>query len=167
MMKEYETEEFVKAFFGRTKHVLEQYDQMVQSKPEWLDAYETTLLCNCLVGLLVFPEQKFYDFIKNRMLSKENLHRLRSCIVHQNTKQSDLCCILRRMRNAVSHQNVRFVGGSKGEIQSIAFYDDQKWEDKKKKGDDLSTYEFQLVIEPDVLKPILIEFCENVIERRK
>ncbi len=164
MVREYETEEFVKVFFERTKLVLEQYDQMVQNKPECFEAYEITLLCNCLLGLLVFPKEKFYQSINNSMLSEENLYRLRNCLVDRNITKSNLRSILQRMRNAVSHQNVRFVGGSDGEIHSIAFYDDQNW---CKKSDDLSTYEFQLVIEPDVLRPILIEFCENVIERRK
>ena len=44
-------------FIQRTQTIIEQYEQHVQTAVSADEAFEVTLLLNCLLGLLVFPQQ--------------------------------------------------------------------------------------------------------------
>ena len=47
-------------FAKRTSKIIEQYKQHI---PRGSENFEVTLLVNCLVGLLILPQQKRYDLI--------------------------------------------------------------------------------------------------------
>lgn len=50
-------EKIERDFIQRTLYIIEQYDEHVLSKVDADDQYEVTLLINCLLGLLIYPQQ--------------------------------------------------------------------------------------------------------------
>ena len=63
------------------KEVIRDYIERTKLNYERLKAgpYEVTQLINSAIGLLIIPEQKLYDKITNKMISKQLLNEL---IVH-------------------------------------------------------------------------------------
>ena len=55
-------------FVERTKKIIEQYDNL--TIPE-KDKFEVTLLLNCFVGLLILPQQKWYDNLPTEIVSQK------------------------------------------------------------------------------------------------
>lgn len=147
---------FVKNFFERTKKIIEN-----TSNAE----YEVTLLCNCLLGILVFPEQKFYDELDDSLLSDEEFKKLQKGFLGK--KHNTVKKVFKRMRNAVTHCNIKFESATTysydEQIKFIYFYDDPDFELKT----NLDDYEFQLRIDVDDLKSILFAFCENLLKKEK
>ncbi len=54
-MSAYKTQEF--DFIQRTKKIINQYDSLLIPDN---DKFEVTLFLNCLVGLLILPQQKWF-----------------------------------------------------------------------------------------------------------
>lgn len=144
---------FVKDFFERTKKIIENSESY---------GCEVTLLCNCLTGLLVFPEQKFYDEMRTISLTDENYKKLKSGLIGKE-RPSDVEGIFRRMRNAVSHCNIKFESETAykndTQIKYVLFYDDKNHRKRK-----LENFEYQLKIDVADLKDILMNFCDELLK---
>lgn len=158
-------DQFVKEFFDRTKTIIEQYPQI----PNLGDKnYDMTLYCNCLVGLLIFPEQKYYKKIKKDLLSEKNYKLLRSSIQKKDEQRYTLHLIFSRMRNAIAHGHIKFPKSNytnDKQIHSIIFYDDRDKEKQKLyKESDLEDFEFCLELTVENLKKIIDEFCKNIFK---
>jgi hypothetical protein len=98
-MSNYKEQEF--DFIKRTKTILAQYDsfQIVEK-----DKYEVTLLINCLVGLLILPQQNWFDQLPTELTSQkewgikpEHISRMKSGET-KNVKD-----IARHLRNSIAH----------------------------------------------------------------
>ena len=114
-----------------------------------------------------FPEQKYYKTIDNSFLSEETWDKLIASMRSMGTQckkdKNNVQYIFRRMRNAVSHQHIKFPKSnikSDNTIKSICFYDDEDYKNKQ-----IQDYDFIMEIEICVLKDILIEFCTNAIKK--
>lgn len=94
--------QFVEEFIARTRKIIAQYEN-VQG-----EHYESTLLANCLLGLLVFPEEKYFSQLRDDLISAESLTDLSKAVKRSPRKSLDLRYILRRMRNAAAHGHIRF-----------------------------------------------------------
>lgn len=156
---------FISEFFERTLKIIKQYDEFGFSPK---DNYNATLLCNCLMGILVYPEQEYYEKIDETFLSTKTRQLLVSSVkkigVKKNSDENDIKYFFRRMRNAVSHRHVKFPKSNiknDTSIRSICLYDDGNY----KKKHNLEDYEFKLEIQIDDLKDILIEFCNNAMKK--
>lgn len=145
---------FVKNFFERTKEIIEHSENF---------GCEVTLLCNCLTGLLVFLEQKFYDKMRTISLADENHKKLKVGLNGKNKPRSEKV-IFQRMRNAVSHCNIKFESAtnykSDTKIKYIYFYDDKDYKNKR----NFENFDFQLKIDIADLKEILINFCDELLK---
>ena len=114
--------EFIRDYIERTKLNYER----LKAGP-----YEVTQLINSAIGLLIIPEQKLYDKITNKMISKQLLNEL---IVHIqiNTydKQPNLKIIARHLRNSVAHARLELKAQEQPEfdkpllIESVIFRDE-------------------------------------------
>lgn len=113
--------EFIRDYIERTKLNYER----LKAGP-----YEVTQLINSAIGLLIIPEQKLYDKITNKMISKQLLNEL---IVHIqiNTydKQPNLKIIARHLRNSVAHARLELKAQEQPEfdkpllIESVIFHE--------------------------------------------
>lgn len=82
--------------------------------------YEVTQLVNSMLGLLVFPQQRYVDRIPQTPL--EELVRNGwpvPAVVGDYPQVSDLRELIRMLRNAVAHCNLEFKPGPAGEIQRL------------------------------------------------
>lgn len=132
-------------FIKRTLHILVQYQEMIQPNVQADQQYEVTLLMNCLLGLLIYPQQfaaqknnKFsgwlsQDYVIN--IGEQwgiHLQDIR-CAGHKNGKlpgefipitveKLTLRNLIRQMRNATAHINFK-VGETSisGQIEAIEF----------------------------------------------
>lgn len=147
---------FIKDFFERTAKIIKSFEKINN------DGCEVTLLCNCMLGIFIFPEQKFYNEITNDSLSDANFKKLKQGLLGQKKPRS-IKKIFSRMRNAIAHCNIRFECAENkkndNRIKYIYFYDDENYSDKKK----LESYEFQLRIDIADLKDILFDFCDKIL----
>jgi len=98
--------DLVREFAGRTRSNIKLIQAAVNTGQ---NGYEVTQLINSMLGLLVFPEQEFYDKIPKTTihdLEKEGWPIPR---VRGNYQQvSDLKQLMRYLRNGITHFNLRF-----------------------------------------------------------
>lgn len=90
--------------------------------------YETTLLLNCLVGLLLFPNERFIDQIPDRSLHELSFWGLQAdCITsaggEKNPSELSLRDIVRRLRNSVAHCRIEPYPNDHRLCEGFKFYD--------------------------------------------
>lgn len=142
--------DLVKDFTSRTKVNLEFIKQSIS---EGNEVYEVTQLINSMLGLLVFPQQEFYDKIPETPLA--DLKDLGWPVprVRGNYPQADNLKVLARyLRNGISHFNLRFTE-SGGHVDGLIIWNE--WKGKK-------TWEAELKI-PE-LEAISTKFTELLID---
>lgn len=108
-------------FVERTKKIIEQYDNL--KLPE-KDKFEVTLLINCLVGLLILPQQNWYDSLPTEIISQKEwgigTEHISSIKQGETKNVKD---ILRHLRNSVSHYRFKAFDNSTNKISRIQFED--------------------------------------------
>lgn len=108
-------------FVERTKRIIEQYDSL--TIPE-KDKFEVTLLLNCLVGLLILPQQNWYDNLPSEIISQKEwgiTPEHISFIKRGETK--NIKDISRHLRNSVAHYRFKAFDNSSNKISRIKFED--------------------------------------------
>jgi hypothetical protein len=101
-------EDIVRDFANRTRANLDTIRD-IQKKNHSIEIYEVTQLINSLLGLLVFPQQRYVNSIPRRPLSelaKEGWPIPR--VIGDYAQVSDLNELIRYLRNAISHFHVMF-----------------------------------------------------------
>lgn len=110
-------------FVCRTKEILKQYDRFQIEKSE---KYEVTLLLNCLVGLLILPQQYWYDSLPEDLISEGEwgIHPTNHISMIKGGETKNVKNIARHLRNSVAHYKfTAFDKQSKGKIRDIKFED--------------------------------------------
>lgn len=108
-------------FINRTKAIIKQYDsfQIVEK-----EKFEVTLLLNCLVGLLILPQQHWFDSLPTVIVSQKewgiNPNHI-SSIKEGETK--NIKDIARHLRNSIAHYEFVAFDNSSNQISSIKFKD--------------------------------------------
>jgi hypothetical protein len=110
-------------FISRTKTILSQYDSFFDGKDK-NEKYEVTLLINCFIGLLVIPQQHWFDYLPEEEIvgnswgiNTNNVTYIRSGEL-KSVKE-----ISRHLRNSVTHYRFRAFNDSKNEISHVKFLD--------------------------------------------
>lgn len=121
-------------FINRTKAIIQQYDsfQIVEK-----EKYEVTLLLNCLIGLLILPQQHWFDSLPTDIVSQKewgiNPKHI-SSIKDGETK--NVKNVARHLRNSIAHYNFKVFENKSKDISSIKFEDflpaDKKTKEKIK-----------------------------------
>ena len=108
-------------FIYRTKMIIEQYENLEIPKNE---KFEVTLLLNCLVGLLILPQQVWYDGLPDTTLKEENWGIKEEDILFiKNGEAKNIKNISRHLRNSVSHYRFKAFDNESKEISHIKFED--------------------------------------------
>lgn len=115
------------SFIERTQKLLEQYDELVMNRVDEKHQFEVTLLLNCLMGLLVFPQQlairdqkKFGQWLTQDLvkevgsdwgIAEQNVqragHRLKDDKPIVITfEQLTIRNLIRQMRNCIAHASL-------------------------------------------------------------
>jgi hypothetical protein len=114
-------------FIRRTLKIIEQYEAHVEKNSTIHEKYEVTLLINCLLGLLVLPDQRLLvDKIPDIPFEKFEEWGLPKNFVTNWGKiperERNLKKIIHHMRNSIAHFRVTSYGND-SEITSIKFRD--------------------------------------------
>ena len=120
--------DIVKDFAKRTKKNLDLMRRLQQENPE-LEIYEVTQLMNSLLGLLVFPQQRYIKNIPHTpldYLAAEGWPIPQ--VVGQFPQVKDLNQLIRYLRNAVAHFNIEFLADGQGQISGLRVWN--QWRGK-------------------------------------
>ena len=107
----------IRDFANRTRKNLDFIDQ---SKENSSEVFEVTQLVNSLLGLLVFPQQRYFDSIPPKSLDElieEGWPEVR--VEGDFKKHKDLKELMRYLRNAVSHFNLEFIADQNHQLQGM------------------------------------------------
>jgi hypothetical protein len=113
-----------KDFIFRTKMIIKQYDDYFEDK-SGKEKYDVTLFLNALVGLLILPQQFWFDFLHDELVSKKDWGIDPSHIgfIKRNEKKS-VKNVARHLRNSISHYRFKAFANSKKDIHQIDFEDE-------------------------------------------
>lgn len=82
--------------------------------------YEVTQLVNSMLGLLVFPQQKYVDRIPETSLADlESQGWPVPRVIGAYPQVANLRQLVRMLRNAIAHFNLKFIPGSENEIAAL------------------------------------------------
>jgi len=111
--------DLVKDFAYRTRVNLNALRELQKANPK-ADIYEVTQLINSMLGLLVFPQQRFIDSIPQIPLQELESEGWSIPVVEGNYPQvDDLRELVRYLRNAIAHCNLEFLDDGHGEIAGL------------------------------------------------
>jgi hypothetical protein len=124
--------------------------EIIEDAQRHIEAYEVTQLINSLLGLLVFPQQRFWE--KLRPIPLDDLEWVR---FHQRSSQScdDLKQLVRYVRNSISHFNVNF-GDATGEITHLELWNRDRTHNV--------TWRAEIAV--DDLRTFAVEFINGIID---
>jgi hypothetical protein len=113
-------------FIDRTKKIIKQYDEVKLPKDE---KFEVTLLLNCLVGLLILPQQNWFEDLPTSIVTQKEWgikEEHISFIKQGETK--NVKDIAKHLRNSIAHYHFMAFENKSHDISSIKFedYDSQK-----------------------------------------
>lgn len=116
-MSSYNQQEY--DFISRTQKIIEQYDKInIPTK------YEVTLLLNCFVGLLILPQQMWFNDLPNNPISEKEwgISDKHIGIIKQGEDKT-VANIVRHLRNSVAHYSFIAFNNQSEEISRIKFED--------------------------------------------
>lgn len=103
----YEPDRVVQDFAQRTQANL---DAIRRLRAEGQPVYEVTQLMNSLLGLLVFPKEKFFEVLPNMPLNQLKREGWPVPVISGPYRQArNLKQLIRFLRNAVAHFNIEFL----------------------------------------------------------
>lgn len=141
-------------FVKRTKSLLEQYDKIDLSNLED-EKYEITLCVNCLLGLVVLPQQEWTNRIPDINLDEDWFIKKRH-ITYIVDDQYKIKEIVRHVRNSISHANVSPISKDKGANRKITHL---RFKDYNR--DDKLTFRAEIPVE--TLKKFALKFADVML----
>ena len=136
-------EKFKRDFIIRTKENLVKITEQ--------NGYEVTHLINSSIGLLIVPEQKFYNEINDTFVSDATLNEIKSCVtIGNNISLKDL---VRHLRNSISHSRIKFENDNE-RISKIIFEDGKN-----------NTTTFLAKIGVELYEKFVLEFSGNIVKK--
>ena len=153
------------------EHVVQEFAQRTQKNLDFIyqhknnpetKVYEVTQLINSMLGLLVFPQQRFFNSIPEitlEELEKQGWPRIEPTPKIQASEYFKPCINLRELvrvlRNSIAHFNIEFLSKKPGEISGIRI-----WNIAPRKGNRPITWEAEISIE--TLRRITELFIESL-----
>jgi hypothetical protein len=106
-------------FIIRTQKIIKQYESIQGN-----EKFEVTLLLNCFVGLLILPQQLWFDILPSEMISEKEWGISSSHIGFiKEGEKKDLANTARHLRNSISHYKFVVFSNANQEISSVKFLD--------------------------------------------
>jgi HEPN pEK499 p136 len=113
-------EEVIQNFAKRTRKNLSIIEKLERDGEE---VFEITQLVNSCLGLLVFPQQAFMDRIPKTPISElaEQGWPIPK-VVDDFEQVSNLNQLIRRLRNAITHYDIKFIGDANNKINLLTVW---------------------------------------------
>ena len=109
----------VRDFVIRTRLNLEYIEKGGREKPG--QVYEATQLINSMLGLLIFPVEKYLAHINKLDLSDEERELFESLTFEKGSNRN-LGDSIKKLRNAFAHHNIEVIPGSQNEIKELRLW---------------------------------------------
>lgn len=143
-------------FIVRTRDIIRQYDQFIK-EPEI--SYNVTLFINCMIGLLIIPQQHWYGQLPVQDVSEDDWG-IGIGMISLADKGNGVHEVARHLRNSLAHYRFTSLPGDKDYLNSFEFVD------KLPNG----TETFRAIIPVPALKKFVHKLAENFLsamEREK
>jgi hypothetical protein len=114
-------EDLVADFSQRTKRNLELIEQLA-SEHAVGGAFEVTQLVNSMLGLLVFPQQRWFDRIPLTPVPELVSAGWPTITVDGSVPGNDLRGLARYLRNGIAHFNLEFIADTSGLISGLRIW---------------------------------------------
>lgn len=151
-------ENLVHDFARRTLANLDALAQMRAQNPE-VGFFEVTNLINSMLGLLIFPQQAFINEIPPTPLSTlEEQGWPIPRVTGKFAQVQNLNQLLRYLRNAIAHCNVKFKAGNQGEIIGLVV-----WNNDTRKPGSSKTWQAELTL--DEIEKITRKFVALILAK--
>lgn len=111
-------ESFEKEFISRTLKLLRQYETSCG-----ITKYEDTLFLNLCVGLLIIPQQAYYDQFQSLQHTFVDKKEWSIDIRMISVGEKDVYNIIRHIRNSISHKRFELISENSCEITHIVVKD--------------------------------------------
>lgn len=135
-------ESLIHDFARRTLVNLDALKRMRLERPD-VEFYEVTNLINSMLGLLIFPQQAFVNKIPPTPLSELESQGWPIPKVTGNfTQVQNLNQLVRYLRNAIAHCNVKFKAGNQDEIIGLVI-----WNNDTRRPGSPKTWQAELTLE--------------------
>jgi hypothetical protein len=149
-----EFKDVIKEFAIRTKENLIIIEKLANNNDLGVNAYEVTQLINSMLGLLVFPKEKYIKAIPEILLS--DLVKAGWAIPEVKgsfPQAKNLRELIRYMRNTIAHFNLDFIY-SENSISGLALWNCRR---------DLKTWQVEMGLEQ--LKDIAFRFIDLLVKQ--
>lgn len=142
-----EYQHVIRDFAERTRQNLDYIERSVEGGEE---VYDITQLVNSMLGLLVFPQQRYFNNIP-----KTPLKDLREDgwpdvqVIGDFQAPKDLRLFMRYLRNAIAHFNIEFIADEKRQLHGIRVWNIDTRNPKHPKNweAELSFAEIRIIVE--------------------
>jgi len=114
-------EELVGDFAQRTKRNLELIEQYPSEDAQG-GAFEVTQLVNSMLGLLVFPQQRWFDRIPLTPVPELVSGGWPSITIDGSVPGNNLRGLARYLRNGIAHFNLQFLSDTTGRITGLRIW---------------------------------------------
>ncbi|MDR1814920.1 MAG: hypothetical protein LBR18_08775 [Tannerella sp.] len=134
-------------------------ERTVRLVKSYRDNKTITLLINCMLGLLVFPKEKYLDTIPDVSFTVWGIGKdhVSKCLSDGNESEESKDFV-RHLRNAVCHGNFRIQSAGNGnDITDIDFHDYPR-------GNPQNQENFSARIPVGELKAFLLKFAEAILQ---
>ena len=119
-------QDLVRDFAYRTRVNLNTLRELQKAKSK-SEVYEVTQLINSMLGLLIFPQQRFVESIPQKSLRELDGEGWPIPVVEGSYPQVDnLRELVRYLRNGVAHCNLEFLSDGNGEIVGLRIWNTRK-----------------------------------------
>ncbi|MEQ9617830.1 MAG: HEPN family nuclease [Deltaproteobacteria bacterium] len=120
----YDDTDFIRDFAKRTSHNLKVIEALEKAG---CITFEVTQLVNSMLGLLVFPQQKYMKKIpKIPITDLQNQGWPIPKIIGNYKQVKDLNQLIRYLRNSIAHSNIEFKHNHKQEIDNLILWNTAK-----------------------------------------
>lgn len=151
----------VRDFAHRTRVNLETLRQLQKTQPD-LEIYEVTQLINSMLGLLIFPQQKYIENIPKTPLAELKDQGWPIPKVVDNYPQvRDLYELVRYLRNAIAHCNLKFLSDDGKQLRGLRLWNNKTKTVGGKKIDE-TTWKAELTM--DDIEKITDKFIQLLLE---
>lgn len=147
-------------FVERTKHILNHYEQIIL-KDIYEEKYEITLLINCLMGLVVYPQQIWFDSVPEVSLDNNWFIKQKHILLISGDNRN-LKNVARHIRNSVAHGNFYPLSADKGNNKKITHLKFKDYTD-----DSRITLTFEAKIPVQTMKNFTLKFADTMLEIMK
>ncbi len=159
-MSAYKDQEY--DFIVRTRKIIKQYDDYFKDKDK-KEKFEITLLINAFVGLLILPQQHWFDNLPTDFVERNKWGIDTSHIGFiKSGEQKSVKEVARHLRNSIAHYRFVVFENKKEDISSIHFEDYYSYRDKDKKLIEEKTFDATIPISN--LRLFLDKFSKKILD---